>query len=74
MRLYNRRASYIRVLIDLGVVVQHGGVQGDDIILPDPEGFLVVKVKQEVFFGNTDIHGGAGQTHGFLDDAVCNEK
>lgn len=63
--------SYIGVLVDLGVKVQHGRVQGDDVVLPDAVGLLVVQVEQEVLLGDPHVHGGAGEPHSLLDDAVC---
>lgn len=67
-------ASYIGVLIDLWIVVQHGWIQGNDIILPYTVSFLVIKVKQKVLLGNTHVHGSAGKPHCFLYDTVCNER
>ena len=52
--------AYIRVFKDLRVKVQHGGVQGDDIVLSYMICFLVVKVKQEVVLCNADVHGSTG--------------
>lgn len=66
--------TYIWVLIDLWIIVQHGWIQGNDIILPYAISFLVIKVKQKVLLGNTHVHGSAGKTHGFIYDTVCNER
>ena len=52
--------SYIGVFKDLRVKVQHGGVQGDDVILSYMICLLVVKVKQEVLLCNADVHGSTG--------------
>ncbi|TNN35768.1 hypothetical protein EYF80_054058 [Liparis tanakae] len=73
-RLYHVTASGSGVLVDLGVKVQHRWVQSDDVIFPDAVGLLVVQVQQEVLLGHADVHGGAGQAHGLLDDAVCTEN
>lgn len=44
------------ILIYLGVKVEHLGVEGDDVIFADAIRLLVIKVKQEVLFGHSDVH------------------
>lgn len=66
--------SYVGILIDFGIEVQHGWIQPDDIILPYTVRFLAVQLKQEVILGVAQGQGGTGQTQGFINDAACNQK
>lgn len=65
---------YIWVFVDFGVKVQHGWIQGDDVVFPDAVSLLIVQVQQEVLLCNPDIHGGAREPHGLFDDAVCEQR
>lgn len=66
--------TYIWVFIDFWIIMQHRWIQGNDIIFSYTISFLIVQVEQEVFLGNTHIHGSAGKPHGFFYDAVYEQR